>query len=183
MANICDFSMCVKGAHDDIEKFYNAITQNGNIYMGRGADAEIQYEDEEGGAFIDGWCKWSIQSAMIDDALSMQKQKESGIGNWYGIDKNDKHEYITLWEACRKFNLDMEVYSKESGYEFQEHYLFKDGNIQYEDCVKYYEYYIADYKNKKEAEKELGIQITNDEWENEEYVCRGGFADYEDFEI
>ena len=77
----------------------------------------------------------------------------------------------------------MEVYSKESGCEFQEHYLFKDGNIQYKDCVKYYEYYIADYKNKKEAEKELGIQITNNEWENEEYICRGGFADYEDFEI
>ena len=47
MANICSFSMCVKGTHDDIKKFYNAMTQNGNIYMGRGAEAEIQYENEE----------------------------------------------------------------------------------------------------------------------------------------
>lgn len=182
MANMCDFSMKLVGKNENIEKFYKVLTQDGDIWMGRGG-ADTVIDKHEGYAFIFGWCKWSIQSAMIDDALSMQKQKESGIGNWYGIDKNDKHEYITLWEACRKFNLDMEAYSKESGCEFQEHYLFKDGNIQYEDCVKYYEYYIADYKNKKEAEKELGIQITNDEWENEEYICRGGFTDYEDFEI
>ena len=43
MANICSFSMCVKGERKNIEAFYNAMIQNGNIYMGRGGDASIEY--------------------------------------------------------------------------------------------------------------------------------------------
>ena len=41
--------------------------------MGRGAEAEINYNDEET-AQIDGWCKWSVQSAMIDNAISMRTE-------------------------------------------------------------------------------------------------------------
>lgn len=57
MANICSFSMIVKGERSSIDAFYDAMSQKGNIYMGRGADAAIQYEDEDNRAFIDGWCK------------------------------------------------------------------------------------------------------------------------------
>ena len=70
MANICSFSMCVKGNKDDIQKFYNAMTQNGKVYMGRGADANIQYEDEEGRALIDGWCKMKLQSFCLLKVVS-----------------------------------------------------------------------------------------------------------------
>lgn len=180
MANICDFSMCVKGAHDDIEKFYNAMSQNGNIYMGRGADAEIQYEDEDNVAFIDGWCKWSIQSAMIDNAISMRTEPDM----WYFGDNVDKSklEFITLIEACKKWNIIMEVYSEETGCCFQEHFIIRNGDVEVDECVDYYEYYLGDYNTKEEAEEELEITITDDEWNNEDYVQRGGFGDW-DFEI
>ena len=46
MANLCSFSMQVNGKHDNIERFYNALTQNGDIWMGRGAEADINYDDE-----------------------------------------------------------------------------------------------------------------------------------------
>ena len=179
MANICSFSMCVKGNKDDIQKFYNAMTQNGNVYMGRGADANIQYEDEEGRAFIDGWCKWSVQSALIDNAESMR----SNPTMWYwgdGVDPSSL-EFITLLEACRKWNIDVEVYSEEGGCCFQEHYVVVNGDLICDECVEWNEYCLDDFDTKEDAEKELGIEITDDEWHDGGYIGRGGF-DW-DFEI
>ena len=181
MANICDFSMMVKGKRDDIEAFYNAMSQNGNIYMGRGAEAEIEYEDEENCALINGWCKWSVQSAMVDNAIDMRSHPDS----WYwgeGIDAS-KLEFITLFEACNKWNLDMEVYSEECGCCFQEHFVVVDGDLICDECVDYHEYCIDDYETKDEAEKELRIKITDEEWNSgDSFISRGGFENW-DFEI
>lgn len=179
MANLCSFSMNVKGSHENIEKFYNAMSQNGTIYMGRGADAQIQYDDEDSRAFIDGWCKWSIQSALIDNAISMRNKPDM----WYfgeNIDKT-KLEFITLIEACERWNLTMEVYSEECGCCFQEHYLIRDGIIEINECVDWNEYFLDDYVTKEEAEAELEITITDDEWK-EKYIERGGFKEWA-FEI
>ena len=178
MANICSFSMCVKGTHENIEKFYNAMCQDGNIYMGRGADAEIQYEDEENRAFIDGWCKWSVQSALIDNAISMRTEPNM----WHFGDNTDAStiEFITLWEACARWNIDMEVFSEEPGCAFQEHYKYVGGYV-YQTCVEWNEYDLDDYETKEEAEEELEIKITDEEWEEGGFIGRGGF-DWE-FEI
>lgn len=181
MANICSFSMCVRGKRKDIGSFYNAMTQNGNVYMGRGADADIEYEDEDNRAFISGWCKWSVQSAMVDNAISMREEPDM----WYwgeGVDITQL-EFITLFEACEKWNLDMEVYSEESGCCFQEHYVCINGNIICDECVEWNEYCLSDYETKEEAETELEIEITDKEWNSEEeYIGRGGFESW-DFEI
>ena len=182
MANICSFLMKVRGKHEDIEKFYNAMMQKGNIYMGRGADAEIVYDDENGTAQIDGWCKWSVVSAMVTNAESMRSEPD----HWYwgdGVSANDL-EFITLFEACKRWNIDMEVYSEESGCCFQEHYVVIDGDVVCDECVEWNEYFVEDYETKEEAEAELGIEITDEEWESGEdnYISRGGFENW-DFEI
>ena len=77
----------------------------------------------------------------------------------------------------------MEVYSEESGCCFQEHYVFVDGDLICEECVEWNEYWIDDYETKEEAEGELGIKITDEEW-NSGDACftRGGFENW-DFEI
>ncbi len=154
MANLCDFVMLVKGNKEEIEKFYKALTQSSSeAWMGRGANADITYE--EGGACITGYCKWSIQSALIDNAVSMQKQKNNnGEGRWYwgdGIEEVVK--FITLFEACDKWNLNMEVFSWESGCCFSEHYKYENGNIT-DECIDYEEIYNE---------------------ETEEYIPVGGF--------
>lgn len=179
MANICSFSMYVRGNHGDIEQFYNAMNQKGNIYMGRGADAEIVWYDDDVAA-IDGQCKWSIQSALIDNAISMRKEPDK----WYwgeGISSKD-FEFVTLFEACKKWNIVMEVYSEECGCEFQEHYICDKGEVICDECVEYHEYCICDYETKTEVEEELGIKITDEEWEREDWIQRGGFENW-DFEI
>ena len=179
MANICGFSMQVNGTHENIEKFYNAMSQNGNIYMGRGAEAEIHYDDDydcEGNdrAFIDGWCKWSVQSAMIDNAISMRTNPE--IWAFHNVDVSQL-EFITLVEACERWNLEMEVFSEEPGCCFQEHYIVRNGIVEVHECVEWCEYWVDDFETKEEAEQELEMEITDEEWE-EGVVQRGGFGEW-----
>lgn len=180
MANICSFSMKVRGNKEDIEQFYNAMMQKGTIYMGRGAEADIEWDDDDV-ALIDGWCKWSVQSAMVTNAISMRTEPDI----WYWGDgvSSEGLEFITIFEACKKWNLIMEVYSEEGGCQFQEHYICDKGDIICDECVEWEEYDIDEYETKKEAEDELGIRLTNEEWANKyDRVTRGGFPNW-DFEI
>ena len=181
MANMCSFDMRVRGERANIEKFYNAMMQKGTIYMGRGADVQIEFEDDDYAA-ITGWCKWSVVSAMVDNAESMRSHPEQW---WWGDNVDPKNiEFITLWEACKKWSLDMEVYSEECGCCFQEHYVFVDGDLIGEECVEWHEYWLDDYETKEEAETELNIKITDEEWSRkaDNYISRGGFENW-DFEI
>lgn len=180
MANICSFQMRVRGNKSDIEQFYNAMIQNGAIYMGRGAEAEIDWDDDDV-AMIDGWCKWSVSSAMVRNAVDMR----TNPSGWYwgnGV-SSEGLEFITLWEACKKWNIVMEVYSEEGGCGFQEHYICDKGDLICEECVEWSEYDLEDYDTKEEAEEELGIELTDEEWANKyERVTRGGFENW-DFEV
>lgn len=170
MANICSFEMRLRGKRTDIESFYNALTQQGDIWMGRGACGDLEFEDNDYACIV-GYCKWSIVSALIDCAISMKKDPNG----WYFGDHKPS-EFITLWEACRKWNLDMEVYSEEGGMGFQEHFICSKGNILCEDCVEWADYYLDDYETKEEAEEELGVEFTDEEWDNRyDQVTRGGF--------
>lgn len=163
MANICDFSMMVKGKKENIIQFVDMMEQKGNVWMGRGAAVDfIDMEEIENGEFrcqIDGSTKWSIISSLVDNAVSMRtKPDEWSFGE--NVDRT-KLSFVTLFEACKQLGLDMEVYSEECGCGFQEHYLFIDGELVEEECVDYSEEYNE---------------------ETEEYESSGGFDDW-DFEI
>jgi hypothetical protein len=182
MANICSFSMKVVGDHKNIESFYKALTQEGKIYMGRGADADIDYED--GHAMIYGSCKWSIISALIDNAIDMRTNPKG----WYWGEDTDPStlEFVTLYEACAKWQLDMEVYSEECGCQFQEHFICRKGEVKLQECIDWEEYDVYDYETKEEAEEDLEVEFTNEEWANRDAndgrICRGGYECW-DFEI
>lgn len=163
MANICDFSMVVKGKKENIEKFINMMEQKGNVWMGRGAmvnriDIE-EVENEKYRYLIDGDTKWSVKSSMILNAVSMRENPDM----WFfgeDVDKT-KLSFVTLFEACEQLELAMEVYSEELGDEFQEHYLFDEGQVMISEIVEYTEEYNE---------------------ETEEYESSGGFEDW-NFEI
>lgn len=180
MANLCSFLMRVRGSMGDIEQFYNAMMQNGTIYMGRGAEASLDWEDDNV-AMINGCCKWSVQSAMVDNAISMRTNPD----RWYWGDGKSSEglEFITLFEACKKWNIVMEVYSEECGCEFQEHYICDKGDVICNECVEWHEYDLYDYETKEEAEEDYDTKFTDEEWANkDERVTRGGFENW-DFEI
>ena len=163
MANICNFSMIVKGKKENIKQFIDMMEQKGTVWMGRGAvvystDIE-EVENEKYRYQIDGDTKWSVYSSMIRNAISMRTEPNKwGFGE--GVDKT-KLSFVTLFEACKQLELDMEVYSEECGCCFQEHYLFIDGELVADECVEYVEKYNE---------------------ETEEYESSGGFDNW-DFKI
>jgi hypothetical protein len=182
MANLCSFLMKVRGHKDDIIQFHKALTQDGKIWMGRGADADLKFDGDDA-AVMSGTCKWSIQSALIDNAISMRTDSRK----WYfgeGLSSKD-FEFITLYEACERWNLVMEVYAEECGCQFQEHFICDKGDDICNDCVDWEEYFVEDYETKEEAEEDLEITITDEEWATgleEGRFTRGGFESW-DFEI
>ena len=181
MANICSFSMKVKGNKEDIIQFYRALNQKGKIWMGRGAETDLGFNDDET-AFMSGWCKWSIISALIDNAISMRREPSRwSFGD--GVDR-DEIEFITLYEACKRWNLVMEVYSEECGMQFQEHFICDKGDVICEECVPWEEYDVYEYETKEEAEEDLEVKFTDEEWKNQDdgRITRGGFENW-DFEI
>ncbi len=134
MANICDYRMLVKGKKENIEAFLDALQQKDDTYIGRGCVVnDLDFDDEL--AFVDGCTKWSINASLISDANSMKASKEAvvngtGKSSWDFCDKDIRDfNFLTVFEACEKFNVNMEVYSQEEGQEFQEHLKYENGEI------------------------------------------------------
>ena len=175
MANICSFLMKVRGSKEDIIQFHKALTQDGKIWMGRGAETDLEFEDDDL-ASLSGWCKWSVVTALVDNAISMRTEP----WRWHSEPGEEEREYITLYEACKRWNLVMEVYSEEGGCQFQEHFICDKGEVLCEECVGWEEYDIGDYESKEEAEEDLGVEFTDEEWANhDDYrITRGGFENW-----
>ena len=178
MANICSFSMMVVGKKSNRDKFVDALKLKGTEWMGRGADIKIS-EENDGSCVISGWCKWSVASALINNAESMRKNPDKWI---LLSDKRSELTFITLPEASKKYNLDVEVFSEEPGCCFSEHYLIKKGTFEIEECVNYYEYCLCDYETKEEAEAEIGFSISDKDWNSKDYITSGGYESW-DFSI
>lgn len=186
MPNYCDYSMCVKGTKANVEEFikviqadydYNTMKFNYKRHFFRVFEAhcdELEQLDEDVyQALISGYCAWSVSSCMLE----------------YGYYRDIKARYpnefrgTTLKKESKRLNLAIEVYSEECGCEFQEHYIFIDGQTKASEYVDYHEYYIGEFNSKAEAEEELDVEITDEEWNSgEEYIQRGGFESW-DFEI
>lgn len=185
MPNFCAYSMCVKGKKENIEEFIKVIQANydyntnefscdRHMFRVFGAyDSEIEELDNNiYQVIINGDCAWSVASCMFEDGY-YKDVKERYPDNFKGT---------TLQLESARLNLDIEVFSEESGCCFQEHYIIIKGNIECDECVDWEEYCLCDYKTKKEAEIELEIEITDEEWNDEEYISRGGFESW-DFTI
>ena len=178
MANLCNYEMKIVGEKKSRDSFIKALTQDGSEWIGRGGVVNLENEDEDS-CIIFGYCKWSINASMIKDAISMRTEPE----NWDFINKEtkDNHSFITLPEASAKYNLNIEAYSEEPGCCFAEHLLIRNGQVDINETTEYHEYYIGDYETKEEAEKETGLDISDEEWGDSDYITSGGFNG--DFEI
>lgn len=165
MANNAFYSMKVVGAHRNVDEFIRAMQWNGEYAeqgVGRVFNADV-YEREDTYAIIGGDCAWSIISAMRNEA-----------------NKNN------IEKLSERLNLAIEAYCEECGFEFQEHFLVKNGNVIIDECIDWEEHCVEDYDTKEEAEEDLGTTFTEEEWSSREAndyrICRGGYDSW-DFEI
>ena len=147
MPNLCDYEMKIRGNIDDVREFYERmINYDHKPHFWRVFSADITdvsdsvltHEEsesrkmgEEGtderkefwdsvkkdikndvvSVYISGYCAWSVETCM----------GESGYA------KNCPEDSTSLQESSEELHLMIEVYSKESGMEFAEHYLYDKG--------------------------------------------------------
>lgn len=186
MPNYCNYSMCVVGKKKNVEEFIKVMQADYNYgtmefshdrHMFRVFEAECDGVEERCDdtyqAIINGYCAWSVTSCML----------EGGYYREFKRDYGDNCRGTTLLIESKRLNLDIEVYSEECGMCFQEHLIVRDGELTTDECVDWYEYCIDEYDTKEEAEAELDIEITDEEWNSgESYISSGGFESW-DFEI
>jgi hypothetical protein len=178
--------MCVKGRKENVEEFIKVIkanydygtmefTHDRHLFRVFSADDNgiEQVDDDVYEVIINGDCAWSVHSCMFE-SYYYNDLKERFPNEFRGT---------TLPIESERLNLDIEVYSEECGMCFQEHYIILNGNVAVYDSVDWCEYYIRDFETKEEAEEELDIEITDEEWNgNDDFISRGGFESW-DFEI
>ena len=181
MPNYCNYSMKVVGKETKVDEFIKIIQtdyefdDNGKCnvdrHFWRVFEADVTSEDIADGiksATIYGYCAWSVYSCMFDGAHTYQ-----------GRHPNPEDGGTTLQRESARLNLDIEVFSEESGCCFMEHYLIQNGKIKIDDCVDFYEYCTDDYETVEEMNDDLETDITQEEFDyaNENcdgYVRRGG---------
>lgn len=182
MPNYCYYSMCVRGTKENVEEFIKVIEADYNYtdmkftykrHFFRVFEADYgeieQMGDDDYRVTISGDCAWSVATCMLEG------------GYYRDIKARYPREFrgTTLPKESKRLNLAIEVYSEECGMCFQEHYLFDNGDTIIDECVDYNEYYIGDFNSKADAEDELDIEITDEEWNSgEEYIKRGGFEEW-----
>ena len=190
MPNYCNYSMCVIGEKESVEEFikiiqadydYGTMEFSYDRHFFRVFEAdydEIENLGEDHGndvyqVIINGYCAWSVSSCMFDTGEYCYYQE---------LKKRFPDEFrgTTILAESERLNLSVEIFSEECGMCFQEHYTIIDGKIIEDECVDYYEYYLRDYETKEEAEEELEIEITDEEWNGpDDFISRGGFDSWE----
>ena len=165
MANNAFYHMKVVGDISNVEEFIRAMKWQGEYAeqgVGRVFNADV-YEKEDNYAIIGGDCAWSIISAMRNEFNNNNIEKLS-----------------------ERLHLAIEAYCEECGFEFQEHFLVNNGVVIIDQCVDWEEHCVEDYETKEEAEEDLCVTFTEEEWRNRKAndyrICRGGFESWE-FEI
>lgn len=189
MPNLCNYQMKVVGKKENVEEFikimqanydYRAMEFSHDKHMGgRVFEAYVdefkEVDNNKFAAIICGDCAWSVSSCMFGGEWSYY--------NGFKNDYQDKCRSTTVPIESKELDLNIEIFSEESGCCFMEHYLVRKGDVEIEDCVDWEEYFIDEYETKEEAEEELGVEFTDEEWENAEDGCvinRGGIEwDYE----
>lgn len=180
MANICEFYMKVKGQKESVETFYKIISRSSNIYKNRvlGRVYEVYKEDEyfmgQNGAgdyamILSGECAWSVCTSIL-----YKKGDKSGLD----------------FES-KALGLVIEVFSREPGMGFEEHYIIDNGDIILEECEDMIEIFLEYYCAEKNCGLGQAIQQINVVYQDQRiryeegdyYVYIGGVDNYGVFTI
>lgn len=169
MANNCYFKMLIKGKESSVKEFISKMEKGelGRLLSGAVIDEYLDKRENEKIFVFEGDCAWSIKTAFLD-----------------------KYQKF-LGEASR-LRVDIEVYSREIGFEFEEYYYIEKGRIKEEALTDYYEYWFDDNFKEDWSEtaerlcenflaKEKGITIGN--YQNfidkeTDSICLGGFDEW-----
>ena len=130
MANICEYTMCVKGTKENVKEFLLRMTreyeEGKHFFRIFECDTEYEHETSDGLYFakLSGFCAWSIAACMRKTEMS-----------YYSISNDPNKSCIE--DTCIELNLEWEVISKEPGMGFEEFVHIKGSEILRDECVEY----------------------------------------------
>lgn len=167
MANYCAFMMKITGEKKSIKEIIEMMKWKGRFSengLGRIYDIHLSTSIDELDNSVSGiiscelygGCAWSVLSAMRDD--------------------NGRRE-VSLESESKRLDLVIEVFSEETGMEFQEHVLIDKGEVLIDECVDYQEHFVGDHTTIQQYNDEYGTDFTED-MVNDEHVYVGGFDNY-----
>ena len=181
--NNCLFLMKVKGEKNNLKIFLDGLTHRGDLKIGRSDSTfhivnvddlnvfeELNLEKLDDGVHtlvLKGDCLKSINSSFFKYVERQNKRGNKG--------------FITLADASKDYEVDIEIFSKECDLEFQEHYLICHGKIKERKCVHYIEVCIKKEDTKENLEKEHGIKISDKTWKKAQdtlMLNHGGFGEW-----
>ena len=93
--------------------------------------SDITDTEEKDGFFaveVAGDCAWSVNSCMFDESYAswrgakLGEQNPSHFKDWQGKDCFTK-EFVTMPILCKRLGIGVEIWSREPGCAFQEHYM------------------------------------------------------------
>lgn len=145
MPNYCYFKMRIKGKKEDATKLVAWLNADYNYYFDENKCDECSEEhhfyrvfdlrpdndsltlkEDDSTINLSGTCAWSVYACMFP-----------GDKTYYD-DYNKKHKFATTMDkASKELNLDVEIFSYESGCGFMEHYIIKKGDIVFNKCISY----------------------------------------------
>lgn len=172
MPNYCSYDMLIKGKKKNIDEFFKwmiaeyhygdglsdcyIIDTNGNhipvahhigyrvfscYHESYDSDNQDREPDEELTASCFGDVAWSCACTMF----------KGGSSYFSDIEDTDRRKAISLPEACKELALEIELYSRETGMCFAEHYYINsEGEVQLEESTEYSEDYIQDFTSYEE---------------------------------
>lgn len=157
MANNCITSIVVRGRKECVNVFdkvihakYNYNTMefpDRNHFIGVNDVSDGLYQEYGFMAMQDYVvdCRWSAELCLMNTPGSYYSQRQE-------IEKRDgiKNYSTNIVDLSRKYGLDIELWSQESGMGFEEHILVEHGEIMENECYDYYNYYIEDYNTYEE---------------------------------
>ena len=148
MANNCLYQMTIKGQKNNVEAFLQTlcadwpdknITRTGRHQFYRIFSAEETQVDDIGDgnivAHVVGDCAWSIEHSMCDKSHNGPVHPV----NWEG--EMPDITIVDLESETETDNVRIEVYAKEPGNGFQEHYVIENGKTVVSETCEYHEYY------------------------------------------
>ena len=209
MPNICEFDAKVKGKKKDVLKLvdwfrahYDYSDKNNGlkcwtvekndekvpcehhigfrVFQTELVDDFSDYDDNEvvtGTIFGD--CAWSVCGCVMEGQFSYISRNQ---------EDKDKYIYcISLPDACKKLKVEIELFSREPGCGFSEHYYInKKGEVEIDEEAEYSEIFVSclheDYGSYEEyvcsCKENEKVVITPLQWEDKDaYFCVCNFMD------
>lgn len=137
MPNYCNFDMKIKGSKNAIKRVIDCLKADYNYQVGKPTHKHMfrvfDVEDESDlvkntdgtyTKYLYGDCAWSVFSCMC-----------SGEHTYYN-DCKKAHPDIFMGTTLEEQSKDceIEVFSEEEGMAFSEHYLYRNGKLEIDDC-------------------------------------------------